>query len=120
MSAVDDLVGAVQASEKIDAGTKVVITAFLQGAGPAMGVLAPEVLREMMFQLTGNNRSAAVTVIAESLTQEQVVQLLGVTQQEMAAAADAKTASKTAVNAIFDAMGRAALMAVTQAILAAL
>ena len=120
MSALDELVGAVQGSEKIDAGTKVVITAFLQGAGPAMGTLTPEVLRNVMQQLTCNNREAAMAAIADSLTQEQVVMLLGVTQRGMAAAADAKVSSKAAVNAIFDALNQAALTAVTRAIISAL
>lgn len=120
MSALDDLVGAVQGSEKIDAGTKGVITAFLQGAGPAMGVLAPEVLQELVQQLAGNNRAVAVTTIADSLTQEQVVQLLDVAERGMAAAADAKAASQAAIASIVDALGQAALTAVTQAIVAAL
>ncbi|MCL2640318.1 MAG: hypothetical protein FWD53_05690 [Phycisphaerales bacterium] len=120
MSALEELVEAVQGSEKIDAGAKAVIVAFLEGAGPAVGTLTPTVLRNVMQQLTYNNREAAMASITDSLTQEQVVLLLGVTQRGMAAAADAKVSSKAAVNAIFDAMSQAALTAVTRAIISAL
>src|SRR5215216_2698625 len=105
MGAVEELVRAVEGASGLDAGTKGVVTGLLQ---------------EVMRQVAGNRRAAAIEAIAGSLSAGQVAALLETVRLEVEQMADSKAASVAAGTALIEALERAALAAIMQAIIAAL
>ena len=120
MSAMDDLVAAVEASSKMDAGTKQITTAFLRQAGPALGALLPEALHGVMEQLAGGNRAAAIETVASTLSQADMVAMLDETQRSMDGLVAAQDARRAAGAALVGALERAALSVVIKALISAL
>jgi hypothetical protein len=120
MGAVEELMTAVEGAGGLDSETKGVVIGFLEEGGPALGVLAPELLQEVMRQVAGNRRAAAIEAIAGSLSAGQVAALLETVRLEVEQMADSKAASVAAGTALIEALERAALAAIVQAIIAAL
>ena len=120
MGAVDDLAAAVNGSTKIDAGTKEVIAGFLRDGGGGGGVLGADALQEVIRQLAGNDRAAAIETLAESFSEEQVAALLESTQAEMDKEAAGRESRIEAGQAVMGALESAALSVMMQAIISAL
>ena len=114
MSALDTTIAAVQASTKLDAGKKELVTAFLQAAGPAIVELGEDGLNAVLgVAAEGGDVSAAVVA---NLDARGVASLLAQTEAEMAALADAHAAQAQAARAAVQTLEAAALTALAQAI----
>ena len=114
MSAVDTAIAAVQASQKLDAGKKELLTAFLQAAGPAIVGLGEDGLNAVLgTAAAGGDVSAAVVA---NLDGRGVAALLVLTEAQMAALADAHAAQAQAARAAVQTLEAAALTALAQAI----
>jgi hypothetical protein len=120
MGITDDIVAAVAASTKLDVGTKSIVTEFLQAIGPAVGVLAPEALKEVLAGFAGGDATASVTALANSLNAEQVTAALDATQQEMNAEVDQRATQVAAAQAATGALETAALSILSRLVISAL
>ena len=120
MSITDDIVAAVAVSTKLDAGTKSIVTEFLQAIGPAVGVLAPEALKEIFAGFAVGDPSSAVGALANSLNEEQVVAALETTRQEMDSEVDERATQVAAAKVATTAFETAALSILSRLVISAL
>ena len=118
MTALEELVAAVNDSTRLDAGTKAILIDFLDAAGPAAASLGPEALREFMVGLAGG--ALAPSALVDSLTQEQVVALLGQTESAMAGMLEGRAAQVAAARAAMQNLANAALGILARILVAAL
>jgi hypothetical protein len=120
MSIIDDIRQAVGNSTKLDAGTKTILTDFLQNAGPALESLAPDVVKEIINNFAAGNGTAAITTVADGMSEEQVAAALEGIDQQMSAAVDARTAQVTAAHTAMTAVANAALSVLARLLISAL
>jgi hypothetical protein len=120
MSAIDEILAAVQASQKLDAATKTLVTSFLQAGGGAVAGLAPAVVRDLLAGLAGSGSADATAAPAAEMTGPQLAAAVSGAGEEMAALADERAKSAAASRAVIAALGEAALAVLAKAVVAAL
>ncbi|HVT83000.1 MAG TPA: hypothetical protein VHM90_20350, partial [Phycisphaerae bacterium] len=81
MGVVEQLVSAVQASQKMEQGKKEVVVGFLQAAGPTLEVLGSDGFSAVVESLAQGSTGAEA--VAAQLSAAQVASLLEVTEQQM-------------------------------------
>jgi hypothetical protein len=118
MAILAELMAAVEASEKMDAGKKSVVMAFLRAAGPTVEMLGEAGFAAVMGAVAGGGSGAAV--IADKLSAPQVAAFLEKTEREMAGLAAAHGAEVRAAEAAVRHLEAAALMAVARVLLGAI
>jgi hypothetical protein len=115
MSALDTVLAAVEGSEKLDAGTKELVTAFLQAAGPAVMELSEDGLRAVMGAAADGTDVASV--VAANLDAQGVLALLALTETQMGELAQQHEAEAKAAQAAVEMLQAAALTAMARALL---
>jgi len=120
MSVLDDILQAVSTSTKLDAGTKSVLTQFLQDAGPALATLAPGVVQDVMASFAAGDSASAITPLSNAMTEEQVIAALGTTEQQMDAAVDQRATQVAAARATLAAVENAAVSVLARLLISAL
>jgi Zn-dependent alcohol dehydrogenase len=118
MSALDSVIAAVRASDKLDAGRKQMVVAFLQAAGPAVMGLGETGLAAVLG--TAASGGDMMQAVAQNLDARGVAALLALTETQMAALADQHAAEAQAARAALQTLESAALMALAQAVVGAL
>ena len=83
MSVLDDIRQAVADSQKLDAGAKSVVTAFLQAAGPALETLAPAVVRDLLSDFAAGDGASAAAGVADAFSADEVATTLGALEPQM-------------------------------------
>ncbi len=118
MGALETVMGAVRGSDKIGAGEKEIVAAFLQAAGPAVAGVGEEGLAAVLGAAAcGGDVAGAV---AENLDARGVAALLALTETQMAALAERHAAEAQAARAAVETLQAAALGALARAVLGAL
>jgi hypothetical protein len=115
MGALDTLIAAVQASDKLDAGRKALAVAFLQAAGLAVIGLGEEGLATVLGAAAAGEDM--VPAVAQSLDARGVAALLALTETEMAALADRHAAEAQAARAALQTLESAALGVLAQVLI---
>jgi hypothetical protein len=118
MGALETLVQAVQASEKLDAGRKEMAVAFLRAVGPTVEGLGAEALKAVMEAAAEGTDVAAA--VAENLDAPGVAALLALTETDMAALADRRAAEAQAARAALQTLEEAALAVVAKVVIGVL
>ena len=118
MNALDAAIAAVQGSEKLDAGKKELVTAFLQAAGPAVLALGEDGLNAALG-VAASGGDVSLTLI-DSLDARGVAALLALTESEMASLADSHAAQAQAARAAVQTLEAAALGVLAQALVGAI
>ena len=120
MSAIDDVTEAVNASDKLDAPTKAILTEFLQAAGPVLSNVSAEGVSDLFASIAGGDPGGAVAIVSQSLSPQQVVVLLDAEQQRLDALVANKGSSVVAAQGALTALENAALALLAKTIVAAL
>ena len=118
MGALDTVIAAVRASDKLDAGRKEIVVAFLQAAGPAVIGLGETGLAAVLG--TAANGGDLTQAVAQSLDARGVAALLALTGTQMAALADRHAAEAQAAQTALQTLEGAALMALARAMIGVL
>jgi len=118
MGALDTVIAAVRASDKLDAGRKEIVVAFLQAAGPAVVGLGEAGLAAVLG--TAVDGGDMVEAVAQNLDAHGVAALLTLTETRMAGLADQHAAEAAAAQAALQTLQAAALMALAQAVVGVL
>jgi hypothetical protein len=118
MSAVDDLITALNASTKVNPATRAVLVQFLQAGAPVLNNLETSALQDLMSWLAGPQIPAPPAV--DGLTGEQVVALLDVTAQQMDGLLEERVKQVAAARAAVSNLANTALSILIQALVSAL
>lgn len=105
MTIVDHIVQAVETSDRIDAEKRAALTGFFLGNRALFETLGDEATRAVAGALAAGDADAAWQRIADSLSQEQLVQLLQATQDDMADTAKRAEAARAQLQALMDTVG---------------
>ena len=118
MGALDTVIAAVRASDKLDAGRKEIVVAFLEAAGPAVIGLGETGLAAVLG--TAADGGDLTEAVAQNLDARGVAALLALTETQMAALADKHAAEAAAAQTALQTLESAALMALARAMMGVL
>jgi len=118
MGALDSVIAAVRASDKLDAGRKEIVVAFLQAAGPAVIGLGETGLAAVLG--TAADGGDLTEAVAQNLDARGVAALLALTETQMAVLADQHAAEAQAAQRALQTLEGAALMALARAMIGVL
>ncbi len=120
MSNVDNLSQAIATSDKIDAATKEMLQSFLEMNRTGLEQLGPALGEAFFRTLSKQGPAPAFDLIAQSLSQDQVIALLTATGAEMASLADEQVARAAAVRQLTSSLAETALALLIRTLIAAL
>ena len=120
MSNVDNLSQAIAASDKIDTATKEMLQTFLEMNRTGPEQLGPALGAAFFRTLNEQGPAPAFDLVAQSLTQDQLIALLTATGAEMAALADEQAARAAAVRQFTSSLAETALTLLIRTLIAAL
>ncbi len=118
MSALEKAIAAVEESNRLDAGKKELVAAFLRMAGPVVMELGEDGLNAVMGTAATGGDVAGVVVA--NLDAKGVATMLELTERQMAGLAQWHEAQVQAARAAVETLQAAALTALARALLGAL
>lgn len=120
MSAVNDVIAAVQQSDKLNPEVKQLVTAFLQAGAPAIEGLESEAIADLMALLSGTVGGTGTDLVTAGLDEHEVTEALTEDAAAMKEIADQRAAAAAQERATITALGDAALSVLAKAVIGVL